>query len=243
MARPIHKRIIQNTPEYSHFFTDGIASGNMVTLTTDEYETIRLLDKINLTQEEAAKEMGVSRATITSIYKRAREKIAGLIVDGRELFIQGGSFTLKEKTRTYSREIEISDKGDGIMRVAVTYCDGMIFQHFGRTEEFKIYDIVDGVIKESKVIGTNGQGHGALASFLSSLGVDTLICGGIGGGAQMAISSMGIELYGGISGEADEAVKALLDEKIQRITDATCNHHHGEEHNCSNGGCNGHCHH
>ena len=128
------------------------------------------------------------------------------------------------------------------MRIAVTYENGNVFQHFGRTEEFKVYDVEDGVLKSSEVVGTNGQGHGALAHVLSSLGVDTLICGGIGGGAQMALSSMGIELWGGISGSADEAVKAYLEGKLQKNSGANCNHHHHDEHNCSNEGCNGHCH-
>ena len=69
------------------------------------------------------------------------------------------------------------------MKVAVTYENGEVFQHFGRTEQFKIYDVADGRVNSGIVIGTNGTGHGALAGFLKAEGVQALICGGIGGGA------------------------------------------------------------
>ena len=73
------------------------------------------------------------------------------------------------------------------MKIAVTYENGQIFQHFGHTEQFKLYEAVDGKITHAKVVDTNGSGHGALAGFLMQNGVDTLICGGIGGGAQAAL--------------------------------------------------------
>ena len=89
------------------------------------------------------------------------------------------------------------------MKIAVTYENGQIFQHFGHTEQFKLYEAVDGKITHAKVVDTNGSGHGALAGFLMQHGVDTLVCGGIGGGAQAALAEAGIKLYGGVSGDAD----------------------------------------
>ena len=83
------------------------------------------------------------------------------------------------------------------MRIAVTYENGQIFPHFGRTEQFKLYDVDNGAVTASQVIGTNGNGHGALAGFLRAQGVEALICGGIGGGAQSALAAAGITLYGG----------------------------------------------
>ena len=96
------------------------------------------------------------------------------------------------------------------MKIAVTYENGQIFQHFGHTEQFKLYEAADGKIVHAEVVDTNGSGHGALAGFLMQNGVDTLICGGIGGGAQAALAEAGIKLYGGVSGDADAAVSALL---------------------------------
>ena len=131
------------------------------------------------------------------------------------------------------------------MKIAVTYENGEIFQHFGRSEAFKIYDVVDGKIVSAEVVGTNGSGHGALAGFLVEHGVDTLICGGIGGGAQNALAQAGIRLFGGASGNADEAVNALLAGNLGYDPDVHCNHHehHEEGHTCGNHGCGSHsCH-
>ena len=92
------------------------------------------------------------------------------------------------------------------MIIAVTYDHGQVFQHFGRTEQFKLYLVVDGEVKGAQVIGTNGAGHGALAGFLTGVGVDVLICGGMGPSAQMALQDAGIKIYAGASGSADMAV-------------------------------------
>ena len=77
------------------------------------------------------------------------------------------------------------------MKIAVTHENGQIFQHFGHTAEFKVYEVEGGKIVFSKVMDTNGHGHGALAGLLGTIGAEILICGGIGGGAQMALG------YGG----------------------------------------------
>lgn len=130
------------------------------------------------------------------------------------------------------------------MKVAVTYENGQVFQHFGHTSQFKVYETADGQIISTKVEDTNGSGHGALASFLSDLGVDTVICGGIGGGAQAALAEAGIQLFGGVSGSADDAVKALLNNQLSYNPDVKCNHHDhehgGEGHTCGSHGCGKH---
>ena len=129
------------------------------------------------------------------------------------------------------------------MRIAVTYDNGEVFQHFGHTEFFKVYDIVDGKAVFTAVISTNGSGHGALASVLTKLEADTLICGGIGGGAKTALAEAKIKLYGGVSGNADKAVEDLLAGKLQFNPEINCNHH--DEHHegaCGEHGCGGHEH-
>ena len=132
------------------------------------------------------------------------------------------------------------------MNIAVTYENGQIFQHFGHTEQFKIYEIEKNTVVKSYVVDTNGQGHGALAGFLSLNNIEVLICGGIGGGAQMALAEAGIKLYGGVSGDADAAVEAYLAGNLDFNPNVQCNHHghhHGEEHTCGNHGCGSHsCH-
>ncbi len=128
------------------------------------------------------------------------------------------------------------------MKIAVTYENGNVFQHFGHSEHFKIYDVTDGKIVGEQVVDTNGSGHGALAGFLKDNGVNVLICGGIGGGAKMALAEAGIELYGGVSGEADSVVLDFLNKKLNYNPNVHCEHHHSHE-NCgeNKGGCVGNC--
>ena len=133
------------------------------------------------------------------------------------------------------------------MKIAVTYENGQIFQHFGHTEQFKIYEAADGKVTHAEIVDTNGSGHGALAGFLMQHVVDTLICGCIGGGAQAALAEAGIKLYGGVSGDTDAAVNALLSGSLDYDSNVHCDHHdhkHGEAgHTCGDHGCGKHsCH-
>ncbi|MBR6443891.1 MAG: NifB/NifX family molybdenum-iron cluster-binding protein [Firmicutes bacterium] len=129
------------------------------------------------------------------------------------------------------------------MKVAVTYEDGNIFQHFGHTSQFKVYEIEDDKVVSCRVVGTNGNGHGALATLLKHFEIDALICGGIGGGAQNALAEKEIKLYGGVQGSADEAVKALIKGELDYDPDIKCDHHEqhsgGEcgQHGCGHGSC------
>jgi len=138
------------------------------------------------------------------------------------------------------------------MKIAVTYENEQIFQHFGHTERFKVYEVEDGKIIFTEIIDTNGQGHGALAGLLKIVGVDVLICGGIGGGAQTALAEAGIKLYGGVSGACDAAVEAFIANALGYDPNVRCDHRdheHGDnahacgDHGCGTHNCGGHsCH-
>lgn len=118
------------------------------------------------------------------------------------------------------------------MKIAATYDNGNIFQHFGKTEFFKVYEVEDNKIISSEVIGSNGLGHGALAGLLGEQGINVLICGGLGGGAQTALKEAGVEVCSGAKGDADQAVEAYLRGELAS-TGANCDHHHHEEgHSC-----------
>jgi FKBP-type peptidyl-prolyl cis-trans isomerase 2/predicted Fe-Mo cluster-binding NifX family protein len=127
------------------------------------------------------------------------------------------------------------------MKIAVTYENGEVFQHFGHTETFKIYEVEDGKVVSSRILASNGSGHGALAGLLAEQGIDVLICGGIGGGAQAALAEQGIELCAGAAGSTDEAVEAYLRGELVN-TGANCDHHHGEGHSCHDHGEGHGCH-
>ena len=233
MPRPQKSRRICCYPDYWSFAPDQDTANDTVVMSLDEFETIRLIDYQSKTQEQCAQEMNVARTTVTAIYDTARKKLAQALVEGRRIVISGGNYTLDN---TISEKI--ARKGSTIMRIAVTYENGQIFQHFGRTEQFKLYDVADGKIINEQVVGTMGAGHGALAGFLKNAQADVLICGGIGGGAQNALAAAGIKLYGGADGDADEAVNALLNGSLSYDPFVMCSHHdHGEGHNCGSHSC------
>ncbi len=250
MPRPTKCRMICRLPRTLEFVPakDG-GEKEPVVLTVDEYETIRLIDREGLSQEQCSRRMQVARTTVQKIYDSARKKLAEALVNGRPLKIEGGEYRICSGSNPfcgqggcYMQDILQNfqkPKGDTIMRIAVTYENGQIFQHFGRTQQFKVYDVEDGKIVSSEVVDTNGQGHGALAQVLSAFQADTLICGGIGGGAQATLNAAGISLYGGVSGEADAAVETFLNGKLSYVSDVQCGHHHGEDHD---GNCGGHHH-
>ena len=135
----------------------------------------------------------------------------------------------------------IMEKGSSTMRIAVTYENGEIFQHFGHSERFKLYDVEDGKITGEQVVDTNGSGHGALAGFLQAAKADALICGGIGMGAQMALADAGIKLYAGVRGSADAAAKSLASGTLEYDPDAHCDHHgHHHDGDCGHDHCADH---
>ena len=259
MPRPPRCRRICSKPPIDCFCPRESKGGEPIRLTLDEYEVIRLVDLERQTHEQCAAQMDISRSTVQEIYESARMKLAACLVYGKPLHITGGNYRIcagQEQSRCGSCcRMQKPDtipnnhtrKGESSMKLAVTYENGQIFQHFGHTEQFKIYEVADGKIVSEEMVDTNGSGHGALAGFLMQHGVEALICGGIGGGAQMALAEAGIKLYGGVSGEADAAVHALLAGNLGFNPDVQCSHHnqkHGDGgHTCGSHGCGNHgCH-
>lgn len=127
------------------------------------------------------------------------------------------------------------------MIVAVNYENGMVFQHFGHTAQFKLYMVENNAVQESRLLPTGASGHGALASLLQAAGVNTLICGGIGAGAKEALAKCGITVYPGVTGNADQSVQALLSGTLHFVPDIQCSHHHENGHTCGEDkhGCGG----
>ena len=253
MPRPKKCRRVCDYPQTLTFLPEDHKNREQVViLTVDEYETIRLIDKEGLSQEQCCDFMQVARTTVQQIYASARKKLADVLVDGLPLRIEGGDYQLCSGdsqgcgcTNCYKQKFNqqhAKPKGEHIMRIAVTYENGEIFQHFGHTEQFKVYDVENGKIVSSEVVDTNGSGHGALAGVLSALHVDALICGGIGGGAQAALAAAGIQLYGGVSGDADQAAEALAAGTLAYNPNVMCSHHgeHHHEGDCGSHGCGHH---
>ncbi|MBS4885667.1 MAG: DUF134 domain-containing protein [Clostridiales bacterium] len=218
MPRPVKCRKVCHFPNVLEFFpADDTEKKTPIVMTVDEYETIRLLDKKGYSQEQCAASMQVARTTVQRIYEIARKKIADALIDGYPLKIEGGDFKICDGQSgncrlggCYKQELHqkyAAEKGEGIMRIAVTYENGQIFQHFGHTETFKIYDVEEGKVVHSEVVD---------------------------------------KLFGGVSGDADEAVEAFINETLDYNPDVKCSHHehsHGEGHTCGEHGCGSHsCH-
>ena len=242
MPRPNKPKRVRSLPLCDKFLPEkGKRVGHEIVMAVEEYETLRLIDYQGLTQEECAFRMGVGRATVQAMYTEARKKTARFLVEAAALTIQGGNYCLGDHEGTGRGE-----RGADKMKIAVTYENGQVFQHFGHTEQFKIYDTEDGKILNAEIVDTNGSGHGALAGFLQELGVEVLICGGIGGGARNALGEAGIRLYPGASGDADVQVEAFLKGSLSYDPETTCNHHHHQEgqgcghHHGEDGSCRHH---
>ena len=254
MPRPPRCRRICSAPQAEAFGPVGCAQAEPILLSLDEYEVIRLVDLEGQTHEQCAAQMDISRSTVQEIYESARRKIAACLVYAKPLRITGGNYRIcggQEHRhcksgcpagRCAAPQTNPTQKGDNTMKIAVTYENGQIFQHFGHTAQFKVYEVVDGKIVDAKVVDTNGSGHGALAGVLSALHVDALICGGIGGGARAALTAAGIQLYGGVSGDADAAAEALAAGTLAYNPNVMCSHHgeHHHEGNCGDHGCGHH---
>ncbi len=128
------------------------------------------------------------------------------------------------------------------MKIAVPFSNGEVFQHFGHTETFKLYEIEDGMVASIDIVDANGSGHDALAGLLADLSVNVLLCGGIGDGAQTALTGYGIEVCSGAKGDADTAVQAYLRGELESAG-VNCDHHsHDDGEGCGShcgGGCSG----
>ena len=93
------------------------------------------------------------------------------------------------------------------MKIAVTYEKGMVFQHFGKSEQFLVVEVEQTKLLNKSLLSADGQGHSALVTLLAKAEIDTLICGGLGQGARNALEQAGITVISGAFGNAEAAVE------------------------------------
>jgi predicted Fe-Mo cluster-binding NifX family protein len=131
------------------------------------------------------------------------------------------------------------------MKIAVTCENHQVFQHFGHTPGFAIYEIADKTVISENFLTSGESGHGALAGLLAAEKVDVLICGGIGAGAINALQQANIKVIGGAEGNVRSVAEAYAAGKLHTRIDFHCKHHHDHEdgHDCSSGGCGSSCSH
>lgn len=232
---PSQKTIRSNPPARSFTPSGGsFASGQSdVNLLLEEWEALRLVDYAGMEQTRAALSMGISRQSVQMLLSSARTKLARAVVEGLTLQIVGD----QEQYKDINLQLE---KRISKMKIAVTAQHTQVFPHFGRTPEFYLVTAEDGKITEEKIVAAPAEGHGALVGFLISQGVDTLICGGIGGGAVNGLRSSGIKVYAGASGSVKEQVLSLLSGQLPQQGEANCDHHDEHDHEHDHGQGHGH---
>ncbi len=246
MPRPEKKRRICPLSRERRFSTDGNAPA--LEIRADELEAVRLCDLEELSQAEAATRMGISRGTLQRLLYSAHRQIAFALVCGRSIHLDPptesrrmGRGACRKKCRFCREKRKTTKTGGKDMIIAVTTSNGEVFQHFGHTPEFTVYETKGDELLGPRVVPTGENGHGALAGILDALGVEVLICGGIGGGAQMALDEIGVQVVGGASGKVADVVAAFLKGELEVNTDFQCHHHdHGGDHKCGEHGCGEH---
>lgn len=216
MARPSKRKRIQKLPKYQYFY--GENDQLEIILTIEEYEVIRLIDYLGLSQSECANEMLISRSSVVSLYNNARKKLARFLIEGSLLQINGGHYFLKNQ------------EGKRKMKIAVTCVDGQVFQHFGHCPQFLVCHVENNQIISTEMLNTSNYGCHLLADYLYDHGIDVVICGGIGGGAKNHIQVKGIQLLPGASGDAYSQVESYIAGTLNYDPESECQHHKDDEH-------------
>ena len=206
MPRPNKSKIVGQLPRYCRFFSEKKNENVKILLLVEEFETIRLIDHLGMTQEECAASMKVGRATVQSLYTSARGKLARYLVEGGMLEIGGGNFAVEGT----ERKDALAEEGHRI-RIAVPWEDGKVFPHFGRARCFKIYNIQGNCIADEYFLDSGEYSRRMLAELLDQEAVQIVICGGIGAGARNALGEKGIRVYPGAEGEANAQVQSFLE--------------------------------
>lgn len=116
------------------------------------------------------------------------------------------------------------------MKIAVTYNNGNVGQHFGRTEFFKVFTVEDGKLVKGELIPGGEHGHVAKAQFMKDHAIDVVICGGIGQPAVDGVKAVGVEVYPGVSGSVDQVVEDFMAGHLQYDMDAIHAPHSGHHH-------------
>ena len=247
MARPQKERKV--CPGIQGYRFRGNDDSRPMEIPVDELEALRLCDLEECSQEAAAREMNVSRGTLQRLLYSAHRKIAFALLYGRTIQTEGRSepkAVCRRRCCRFCAETyrKITGTGGNTMKIAVTCENNEVFRHFGHTPEFAVFAVEEGKVVSKRILSCGKIGHGALAGLLKEGGVDLLICGGIGGGAQMALAEAGVQLIGGAAGNVDEVVAAFLKGELRVSPDFLCHHHDGDSgHKCGEHHCgNGHCH-
>ena len=225
MSRPKQSRIISSSPVVSGFRPYGRCCyrKDSIQLRYDEYESIRLLDYEGQLQDVAAKQMNVSRPTLTRIYAEARKKIAMALVEGKKIVISNDNIEFEDYQQQKSN-IQVMNQ-----KIAIPTSEGKLWQHFGKAPEVTFVTVEDGQVKETVVLKAPEHEHGAMPRFIAAQGGTDVLCGGLGKGAVTMLNDLGIQVHGGAPTIAVEEVLSQYLGGTIVYGDSSC-HHHCEGH-------------
>ncbi|WP_334308253.1 NifB/NifX family molybdenum-iron cluster-binding protein [Anaerocolumna sp.] len=106
-----------------------------------------------------------------------------------------------------------------------------VFQHFGKTQAFTIYELEGKDLKSKNTLSSNGAGHSELVTLLSENNIDVVICGGVGLHAMEGLMEAGMLVIPGAQGDVDVVTASYLDGSLQASEGPTCDHHDHENEN------------
>jgi predicted DNA-binding protein (UPF0251 family)/predicted Fe-Mo cluster-binding NifX family protein len=220
MARPVSERRLGAPIPPRVFKPAGIPARDLeeLRLGFDEAEALRLADYQGLYQDAAARSMGISRQTFGRIVERARRKVAAAIIEGKALRVDGG-------------EVSMRIEGVTMMKIAVPARDGLVDEHFGHCKEFLVFRDEGGKLAQEKSVASS-EGCGCksgVAADLAKQGVTILVAGNMGEGAVRVLSSHGIKVVRGASGDARSAAQAWSDGSLSDSGRGCASHAEGGE--------------
>ena len=232
MPRPRKCRRVCNLPVYTDFIPLGVSTDKKVILTVDEYETIRLIDKNGLSQEECGQYMNIARTTVQQIYMNARKKIAEALVDGLALKIEGGDYCLCDGSGCYSGcgscmrkkcyfEKAQSAEGGKIMKIAIPMDENKVdvCVSFARAPYFMIVsENGESEIKINPAADAQGGAGIKAAQFVVDCGADSIITVRCGENAAEVLKATDIKIYKSSAVNAMENVKMLMEGQLEELT-------------------------
>ena len=241
MPRPRKLRNVCSMPKSCSFGPLDLRSIEIINMTVDEYETIRLIDLEGLTQEECSKQMNVARTTVQGIYIDARKKLADSLVNGKRIIIGGGEYRLCGGLqggcgRGCHREecIKNNVKENDKMKIAIPADEcsknSKVCMSYGRTSFFAVYDTETkeySFLDNSAAASQGGAGIKA-SQMLIDNGVTVVITERLGQNAADVLNIGKVKIMQAIAGDIETNVNDYLADKLGELTNIHAGFHmHG----------------
>lgn len=198
-----------------------------IILNVDEFETIRLIDREGLSQQECGQYMGVARTTVQQIYTAARKKLADALVEGLPLRIEGGDYRLCENEEEcfacpgcWKHPGGVKIKEEGPMKIAIPLDENKtdVCLTFGRAPYILFAQDGREEILENPAAQAQGGAGLKAAQFLVDQEAEVLITFRCGQNAADVFTAAEMQIYKAQGTTAEENVQAFLNGKLEKLT-------------------------